>query len=172
MGVFSKVKESKASGGGQYFEPDHEWVVLVNAIKNIETRKGDEAFIVECKVLTTTCDKVRPGVDRSWYVDMGLDAAPGNVKHFLLVCSEQVDGEPIAEDDIDEAGILELCGEAQPWAGTIIGLKTWNKPTQAGNPFTRHTWRVLSDADVKRGHDVAVKLGLVKEEKKVANAKK
>ncbi len=186
MGVYDKVRSSKATGGGNWFEPDHDWVVMINEVKSIETRADYTAFIVECRVLQTDCEKVRSGAERSWFVDMTKDAAPGNVKHFIEVAHEQLTGEPLENIDcdacdatgktgkitcpecdgegkcspIDEAGVLELCSERQPYAGLIIGLTTFNKPTREGNPFTRHKWTLIPEAQLKTYQDIAKKLGL------------
>jgi hypothetical protein len=203
MGVFGKVRNSKATGGGNYFEPDFDWAVLINAVKHIETRDEKDAFIVECKVLETDCEKVRPGQERSFYCDMTKDAAPGNVRHFVEVATEQMTGEPLGTvpcescdgkgvvgkketecpdcdgegnvSEIDEAGILEIVGNDQPMAGLIIGLTTYNKPTRAGNPFTRHKWTLIDPKGLKKYQEIAKKLGLTylgapaEEKKKAAN---
>lgn len=188
MGVYDKVRGARSTGGGNYFEPDHDWIVLINAIKDIEMRSGDNAFIVETKVLETSCEKVRPGMERSWFVDMSKDAAPGNVKQFIEMATEQMTGDPLSLVDcdvcegkgtigktgkvcpdcegagkcspIDEAGVLELCSERQPMAGLILGLTTFNKPTREGKPFTRHKWTLIPNIQIKKYEAIAEKLGL------------
>jgi hypothetical protein len=188
MGIYAKVRGAKTTGGGNYFEPDADWVVMVNAVKDIETRDEKPAFIVECKVLESTCERVKPGAERSWFVDMLKDAAAGNVKHFVMVATEQLTGEAVEDEKceacegsgkvgklgckdcdgtgmvsaIDEAGILEICSERQPYAGLILGLTTFNKPTREGKPFTRHKWTLLSSVQETKYEEVAVGLGLKK----------
>ena len=162
MGVYSSVKDARSTGGGNYFEPDHEWIVIVTEVKDFEQRNKDHAFIVECKVLETTCPTCRIGAERSHFIDMKQDAAAGNVKQFIETATLQFSGEMPGPEDMDEAGIAMVYGPQQPFAGLILGLKTWNKPTKKGDPFTRHTYREITPEQVARARAVAEKLGLIK----------
>lgn len=152
MGVFAKVAEARATEGGRYFEPDGEYVVEIQACKHGKTRKGIDFFVVECKIVESNIEKLPPKAECSWMVTMDKDAAPGNINGFICAATG------CAPDEVDEAGVLAIVGKEQPLAGTLIRTSTFNKPTKAGNPFTRHVWKALTEKEQKRYAEIAASL--------------
>lgn len=162
MGIFKKVKDAKPTGSFDYFEPDAEWVVLVTGMKADETRKNVPFVATSCRVIETTCDRVRPGAERSWFVDMTKDASPGNIKQFAIEATGTSDEEfdAMSAEEVEEA-CDALVGEDQPCANLIIGLKTKGITTRQNTPFTVHTWTRLPDDKVRAAAAKARELGIL-----------
>lgn len=150
MGRFARVSKAEMSGQGNYF-PNLPLTYLVKVMecKCIEPRKGGLAFIVEVEVVEvvspiTKTEDARgisvpsAGDKRSWYVDLQKDAGPPDMKRFLDVVTKD---DPLPDDDDEFEVLCELAvSKDQPFAGMVLRLVTYNKPTNAGAPFTRHEW--------------------------------
>lgn len=154
MGIFGAVAGARATEGGRYFEPDGEYVVQIQACKHGKTRKGVDFFVVECRVVESNISKLPPKAECSWMVTMDKDAAPGNINAFICAATD------CAPDDVDEAGVLAIVGKDQPLAGDLIRTSTFNKPTKAGNPFTRHVWKALTPDERKRYAGMVAELNM------------
>lgn len=152
MSVFAKVNEARATEGGRYFEPGN-YVVLINRIKHGETRKGVDFFVVETKVLESDCAAIPAGSECSWMVTLDKDAALGNIKSFAMAATG------CADNEVDEAGILELVSDRQPLAGQVMRVEAFNKPTRDGKPFTRVKWLAPTDVEAARYTKLAQEKG-------------
>ena len=139
MGIFATVADSKPTVGGKYFLPGN-YLVEIQRCKEGETRKKIPFFVVECKIIQSDNPDMKVGTDCSWLVMMDKDAAPGNIKAFVMAAAG------VEEDEVDEAGCEEICSERQPLAGTKMRVEAYNKPTKAGMPFTRLNWELVEDA--------------------------
>jgi hypothetical protein len=170
MSVFDLIKGAKPTGGGEYFESGHEWIVLVNQVKQIQDRdtNADKAYIVECKVLTTTHPTVRPGSERSWYVDLNSKypkMTASDLVAFGMIVGEVITGEPMEADEIDGDAIKALTMADQPLAGHVIKTLTY---TKSGKTFTKHKWYVPTKDELTKATKVGVELGLMKPATKTA----
>lgn len=168
--IFSGVRDADASKTGVYFEPDNEWVVLVNSFTQNFTRQKIPNCIVDCKILETTCATARPGTTRSCYIDMTKDAAPGNIKNFVEAAHESMTGEALRLKQLTQKDSDAYCdnavSEKQPFAGVILRLSTKGVLTRAGNPFTVHEWAPVAQKDLPRYEDLAASVGLSSAAKK------
>jgi hypothetical protein len=133
MGIFSGVREAKVTEGGRYIEPGN-YIVEIQRCKEGETRKKVEFFVAECRILESDNSNMKPGEEASWMVTADKDATVGNLKHFAMATTG------CTEDEVDEAGLKEIVSERNPLAGLKMRVYAYNKPTQAGKPFTRVKW--------------------------------
>ena len=111
-------------------------------------------------MLETDCPTVKPGAERNWYIDLDKDAAANNLKDFGMAAGEALTGAPMADEEVDGAGLLELCTPEQPLLGFVLRTKTWNKPTKKGDDFTRHLWYGVNKEEFARAKASAEKLGI------------
>ena len=169
MGRFADVGNAKVFAKGAYFPClSARYRVRVLKCKAQKPRQGAGlAFIVECEVLqvlsvaglsgqelatapaaalTDADGRTVPaiGEERSWYVDLGKDAGPPDMRGFVAL----VTGEPLAEMTPDAVDKLceSVVGDDQPIAGLQLLLQTHNRPTRKGSPFTIHDWRIAPAA--------------------------
>lgn len=154
MGHFAKIKGQSSTKGGAYFQPGN-YVVQIQRCKMGQTRKEVDFFVAECKIVESDNDELRPGSEGSFMVTMDKDPALGNIADFMrmgiwLAAREEgktaaelgsVDAIPLDEEDADE-----IVSEENPLAGLLMGLYAYNKPTRAGNDFTRHKWITPEEA--------------------------
>ena len=156
MGLFSGIAGAKVGQGGVYFVankgPGHtdetpawepaQYRVQIKKIEVINSRKGDDLFIVEAKVLESDCPERKAGVSASWVVNLKQDAALGNIKGFIAAANGI---DPGNEEEVNEAVTEEVCelvvGKDQPLAGDEIALTCVMIKTRAGKDFTLHQWK-------------------------------
>lgn len=162
MGKYAQVNDAKVYKSGQYFEPNHQFLVLVSVVKDQEVRESKlGAFIVETKVLKSTCDSVRPSDGRNWFVNLDKPASWGNLKAFGVAATEAVTGEMASENEVTEEVIEHFVSTEQPLAGTILALATVHSKTQKGGDFTKHNWSAPTPAQKQEGEKLAKELGLL-----------
>lgn len=139
MGLFAKIGEAQISGGGIYFLAGL-YKVEVEKVFTLRSRKGDDLFIVECKILESNVAARAVGSKASWVVSLSQDSALGNIKGFCLAAS----GDP--ETVIDEAAVEFAVSSVNPLAGTVLDLQCTDILTRAGKPFTLHKWITTATA--------------------------
>jgi len=133
MGRFSGIKDAKWNPGGVYFEPG-QFLVRVDTVKVIESRKKEEMFIVENTLLDSDHPKLKRGSSVSWVVLSSWDTYLGSIKHFVSVAQE------IEMDDVDESGIEMVVSEDNPCSGTILKVEAKNVRKKDGGDFTKCVW--------------------------------
>lgn len=114
-------------------------VVEVEAVKIVSSRKGDDIFIAELRILQSLVDERPEGTQMSWAANFRHDATAGNVKSFLAATMNV----PAAEVDAD--GARFACSEENPCQGRLLRIEAANIVTKAGNDFTRCSFRALPD---------------------------
>lgn len=157
MGVFSGMKEAKATAGGNYLKPGN-YTLQVQKCKMQASQVGSRKFfIVETKVFASqkTDDKIEAnGVDTepSWLVELPgkyPDLALGNIKAFLHAAyssmAESAGEDAPDEEDIDEDAADDAISEDNPLVGIFVTAKAFQKETQSGGVFTRVKWGVPDD---------------------------
>jgi hypothetical protein len=153
MGIFDGIKGQRGTLGGVYFKEGH-YVVLIDRVKSGRTRKDIDFFVAECTVKESSNSDMPAGKKPSFMVMLDKDAAMGNVSDFLRVGmwikmrDEGLDDLPASYDliDPDSDDAEECCGEDNPLAGIVMGLRAYVVETRAGNPFTRHQWMLPEEA--------------------------
>jgi len=135
MGVFSGIKEAQVNKGGVYLNKGN-YLLEVEAVKLIQSRKKDDLFVVETKVIECDGDEANPeGTSASWIANLTKhDAAMGNVKMFL----QAVD--PDLDDSSLEAAADMAVGDDNPLKGETVKCQVSMIETRAGNPFSLHKW--------------------------------
>lgn len=150
MGLFSKVGSAEVSFGGKYFHHDSQFIVRVEKVRQIKSRKNQQLVFIEC----TVCDRdgaakkddMNPeGSRASQCINFTEhDAAPGNMKAFVAAANGL---DPSIKEQLDSVPEKEwepLCdlaiSEEQPCKGIYVGLETVLVKTRAGGPFTKHFW--------------------------------
>ena len=149
--MFSGISEAKISQGGNYVRPGSH-IFCIDALKGIRTRQNKDAFVSELTTITSRPGMSldgsptrphAPGEKTSWFVDLSNADSPGlgNAKAFLAAAAE------IEVEQIDEAGALAAVSEQQPFAGGYIHCDAVEIETRGGKPFTRCTWRPLTEEE-------------------------
>lgn len=147
MGLFGGIKGQRGSQGGVYFLPGN-YVVEIQRCKTGKTRKEIDFFVAECKIVESDNPERKPGSSASFMVTLDKDPALGNIADFMRM-GMWLQGRAAGLDDLppeadgielDEGDADEICGEDNPFVGMEMGLEAYNKPTKAGNDFTRHKW--------------------------------
>jgi len=146
MGLFAGINEAKVGQGGVYFL---EGIYRVEVLKcfTMTSRKREDLFIVEAKVVESDNDDRKPGMRCSWIVNMKHDAALGNIKGFIAAMNgihpsdeEQVD------EEVTEEAVEYTVSDDNPLAGMLVDLEAVAITTRAGNPFTLHKWSPVEEA--------------------------
>ena len=157
MGFFADIKGQRSTQGGHYFLPDAHYIIEIQRCKMGKTRKSIDFFVVEGLILETDSDKMKVGAPAEMMVTLDKDPAMGNIADFMR-CGLWVQGRDAgvpslpekAEDvEMDEDTADDIIGEENPLAGVVVGVFAYNKDTQKGNPFTRHTWMPQEEARAK-----------------------
>lgn len=156
---FNKLPTAKGSEGGVHFEPDHHFKVAVVKVIDKEGR-SDDHFIVEARVLFSTCPKQGEGFCASQVTKLSNDSAPGNVADFLRaayqVFSEVPENglEPLDATNDDDWEELEdmyhaACNEDEEVGNILEGIEVYLKTkgimtkgtkSNPSHPFTIHDW--------------------------------
>jgi len=130
MGIFGKIGEATYSDGGVYLKAGVYRLELLSVISK-RTRKGQDAFIAEFKVLDSTNPERLPGSVCSWMVTLDKEPALGNIKQFIsevMGCdmaqvNEQIAERVVASDNPLKSKIVRACA---------VDIKT-----KAGRDFTK-----------------------------------
>jgi hypothetical protein len=162
MGVMSKFKKVRASGGAfKYFE-EGEHYVRVNSVKKFMDRKENESVAFDAEIMSTTNPNMIVGEVRNWMVSEKAETADvyaPNVKALLIALHNMKESEM---DGMDDAAFEELCdltwGETQSCAGVVLKVtsvkqrkkhakkKAWEECT-SDDVYTRHAFEfAASDA--------------------------
>lgn len=155
MGIFSKVQESKVSGGGVYFLPGVYRVEIEN-VKAIQSRRNNkDYFIIECRILESSNEDRPAGTSASQAIDITNVMGPVNIKAFIAAASgitptaDDVNEQLIAfwEEATDvELSIEEICElvcdeDENPLQGLEMDLEcVLEKTRNTGSDFTKHYW--------------------------------
>lgn len=148
MGRFSGMKDAQVSAGGNYFTPGI-YLVEVEKVHMITTRKGADMYIVETRVLESQSPNPpemmkdgspaaatkSPGSSPSYCVPMALDSALGNIKAFLAALLGE------NPEEITEEVAEESIADSNPLKGMKVRVECTMVVTNAGRDFTKHTWR-------------------------------
>lgn len=133
--VFGRIAAAQPTEGGIYLN-EGTYLVRIEALKMLRTRKGADAFVAEFQILeSTSANNLRPaGTTASWFVDLNNDAGPGNVKAFLAALF----GANV--DEVDAESAMAAVSDAQPGKGRVVHCQVTAITTKAGKPFSKHVW--------------------------------
>lgn len=147
MGVMSKFKKARASGGAfKYFEEGTHYA-RVNSVKQFTDRSEVEAVAMDAVVLHTTSPLMKPGETRNWMTGADKkDVYAGNVKALLMAVNNMTEGELDEMTDEDFEMLCKLTfEETQSGAGVILKIETvkTRKKDAKNKP-----WAECTDKDV------------------------
>ncbi len=136
--MFDDIGSAAATFAANYESPGR-YYEFINAVKEIETRKGEAALVLEKKVIIVLDDDDgkghRAGEEVSHMMMQKHDSFLGNVKAMLIGIMGLED-----PDEIPDAEWMETCqemvGEEQPLAGRFVECVNVNRVTKAGGDFT------------------------------------
>lgn len=146
MGQFSGIEQAQVGQGGVYFLEGLYKVEMLRVF-TMRSRKGDDLFIAETKILESDQEERRVGTTCSWVVSMKQDAAMGNIKGFIAAANgiDPNDKDKVDAEVTEEAAEFVVSAE-NPLKGVTMGLECVPIKTRAGNPFTLHKWQVAEAA--------------------------
>lgn len=135
---FSGVDDAEVFEGGVYFLPGV-YTVEIRECKGVTSRKRQDLYIVECKILKSSNPLREAGTRASWCVNMSNDSWKSNLKKFAIA----VNG---GEEDLGSVKdfLMASISAANPVKGEQLELVCTQITTRAGMPFTKHEWSPLS----------------------------
>lgn len=134
LDMFDRIANAETFESSPYIEPGL-YSLQISRIAKGEKRTTRVPYVaVECKVLGSSNPKFAVGSTLCWFVDMGKDAGPGNIKSFLAVANDC----PL--EQVDKAGAAMCICDNSPLVGKVLDCEAYNKPTREGKPFTRVKW--------------------------------
>lgn len=142
MGAFSGIENTKTYKNSPYLTPG-QYELTVRSLSLVESKKkrGQQFFVAEFDVVTTTNPEFQPGSLVSWLVNMDHgETALSNCKAFaaaVLDCDEE---------EVNEEAMEKLVGPEQPAQGIRIKANGFNIKTKAGDDFTKIRWDSVGSA--------------------------
>ena len=140
MGLFSGIESAKVGAGGVYFLAGLYKVRIVK-VTTINSRKKDDLFIVEAKILESDNKDRKVGSSCSWVVNLKQDAALGNIKGFVAAANgiDPTDEDTVNKEVTEEA-VEYVCSDDNPLKDVELNLECTAIKTRAGGDFTLHKW--------------------------------
>lgn len=146
---------------GRYFPWNGDFKLRVIRTFTIQTRKKQDAFIVDFEVLESDTDSVKVGSIYNWYQDLSdEDIGFPAIKDFMLNLFniDTSDEEELEEFEDNLEEMMEEAGDTKwskknadvdehPLNGRTIGLATSHKLTNQGKDFTIHDWYPWDEDD-------------------------
>lgn len=151
---FGGVGNAKLNERGEFLE-EGEYELEIKRCSWFESRKKEEFYVVEFKVLESTNARHAAGLDRNWMPKMNQDTSDANLKGFIIACLgiDRTDKTAIekVEDSLQDALAESLDDPTDPdCKNALKGIrvhasvkKTMTKPDAAnpnGRPFNVHTF--------------------------------
>jgi hypothetical protein len=135
--------------GGKWFAGDASFIVRIEKVRTVQSRKKQDLVFIECTVCETSKPDENPvGSRASQCLNFSEhDAAPGNFKAFIAAANGLDPSIKTQLDSIPEREWEPLCDLAvsaeNPLAGLYCGLETALVDTKAKTKFTKHFWSPL-----------------------------
>jgi hypothetical protein len=166
-GLVTSLGSAKNGAGGEYFEPGHNFKVVVENCEWLTARDKREYVIINTQILESDCEKQGEGRKPAYMINMSIDPGEGNLNGFLRIAltqlakadeevldpkdddywGEQLDCSEIGKDDDGQPiygggrAILDaVLGENNVLAGVELYLYTKPILTKEKKPFTIHEW--------------------------------
>lgn len=144
MGLFSGIEDANIGGNNVYFVEGQYIVEVVRAF-TMKSRKKQDLAIVECLIRDSTVEQRPVGSKASWVVNMGQDAALGNIKAFVAAANglDTSDEEKVKAEVTEDVAEFAF-SDANPLVGVCLSLQCTNIKTKEKKDFTKHFWEALS----------------------------
>ena len=144
MGIFDGLKDAKTYEKGSYLSAGAYTLQIEKTIVK-DTRKSGTGFIVEFKVIKSTCKDHPVDTKATWFQGMkDKDVAFGAIKGFMLAVSgldETRDKETIKNDfDPNIESLMDDAITKNALKGSVVDVQVVLKKTQKGLDFSVHNW--------------------------------
>ena len=138
MSIFDRIESATFSEGGNYLKQGN-FDLEITKIKLGKTRKLEDYFAVDFKIIGTSSTEMQIGEAVNWFQGFKHDSALGNIKQFVTALLASAG--PVAPDAITAAfmdALVDKDGAAV--AGSRIRVQVTPVPTKTGGTFSRHLW--------------------------------
>jgi hypothetical protein len=141
---WDQTGDADGDSKGNYFPPViAEYDLEIKLVRHKEKGAKGESVIVEVLVLSSTCLEVPVGTSKStaWNLSKQPILAQNNIKSFICGVYGWNDQDKSPENKTRVNHVAKrMVGADNPMMNVKVHLSTWNKPTQAGKPFTACAW--------------------------------
>jgi len=155
MGVYSKFKSAKASGGARNYLEEGNHRLLINQVTIDKSRQGIEFFAVNATTHETdsTMVSMQPGRPQDWMTMADKDAYAGNVKQFVGAAFNITEAaiDEMTDPEFEEMMDL-LVGQHQGCAGRYIDCNVKEVTTLKGGKFNAVRWMAAPD-EIQPGNE-------------------
>ena len=148
--VFSRIAEAKQQEGGVYIKPGVYPILMVDVIKVIKTRKGDDMFVAEFEILQSKVEDRPAGTKVSLTHNFRHETTPNLVKTFFAKMMGVMD------DEINEEGLRYAVSEKQPCKGRLVRLEASKKE---GKDYLVHTWTEIPQSTQDKADELRAEAG-------------
>ena len=147
--LFDGMDDAKVGESSVYYKPGNYVVEVIKCLTK-KSRKGANLFIAETKILKSNNDVRPPGTVCGWIVNLGLDAALGNIKGFIGAAEGMTDKDKINEEITKDVTIYAVSNE-NPLAGVKLNLEVVTVTTRANTDFNVHNWSPYVEVEAGTG---------------------
>lgn len=130
MGIFSGIEDATVMQGGVYLLPG-KYTLRIEACKIGKSRKGEEFFVAEFTILSSSNAQRPVGSRCSWMVMRRFDSFLANVKGFIAAALS------CTEDEVTSQVSEGIVGPEQPLTGSLIEAQAVEIMTKKNLPFTK-----------------------------------
>ena len=131
---------TEAGGGGIYFKSPGLYLCAVSKVKVDRAQAGFPYFLMEFECVESSHPDIRPGMRVSWMATLKNDTFKAtfwaNVKQAVLAAVQSQQPAATAQQ-ITDAVIATVCGDAQPLTGVRVRAQASEIRTRTGSPFTK-----------------------------------
>jgi len=144
---FGGINEADASGQSLPYFEDGDYLVRIDTLKYVNSRKGGSLVFIETTIVESSNPNRPAGMQVSASVKLNSDMGPINYKRFMIAAmgykiSDLPPKSPVAPDGKTwDAHAAESITPAQPFRGRMcrVQARTQEKKTSAGE-FTNIIW--------------------------------
>lgn len=138
--VHDMIGSAKVTEGGVYPLAGVYPILYLDAVKMVDSRKGDRLFCAEFDIIRSEVDERPAGSRMSWMANLTKhDAAPGNARAFLAAAAG------IDPENVDAEGSRAAVSPQNPLHGRLVRLDASQTKTRAGGDFTLCRFSALPD---------------------------
>tara|TARA_Y100000114_G_C11693074_1_gene294556 strand:- start:113 stop:526 length:414 start_codon:yes stop_codon:yes gene_type:complete len=136
MGLFDGIESVEVTQRSEYLQAGS-YVLEIQAIKEGTSRKGEDYFLSEFKIIESSNPELPAGAPVTWMYMKRFDSFLKGVKAFIASA---------ANCRVDEV-TSEICAAAisdkQPLVGAKVSAFAKDVPTQSGGTFTKVTFSAV-----------------------------
>lgn len=138
MSWAKQAEEAKGGADGAPYMTPGNYSLETQFGKYVKKFKGGEMLVTRFKVLESDNPNFKPGDEMDWCVNI-KNGTPwhDNIKDFVSAAGK------MPRDQIKEADFLAMYTEKEPsyvLKGLKVRAQAFNRPTAAGDDFTRVRW--------------------------------